>query len=287
MKNCRSILAAVVCLCCSVNCFVRAQAPADSQAKPVLQGDPLLGGFLDPPNGARPRVWWHWMNGNISNEGIELDLEWMHRIGLGGVTIFEGAINTPQVVPNRLIYMTPEWKDAFKTAVTTARGFGMEVAIASSPGWSETGGPWVPAAQGMKKMVWSTTRVEGGKSFNGKLPHPPEVDGTFQNFEVSGRRAADGTIVTPPRFYADSAVIAYRIPEGDKPQAELNPHVTSSGGTVERSCAFRRRLEYGGARSAQRRSRWRSVGTVRLWPSAGDSGGDRGRSGRDDQCLRS
>ncbi|MGO9323961.1 MAG: glycosyl hydrolase [Terracidiphilus sp.] len=215
-----------------MNCFVRAQAPADSQAKPVLQDDPLLGGFLNPPNGARPRVWWHWMNGNISNQGIELDLEWMHRIGLGGVTIFEGSINTPQVVPHRLIYMTPEWKGAFKTAVTTARGMGMEVAIASSPGWSETGGPWVPAAQGMKKMVWSATRIEGGRPFNGKLPHPPEVDGTFQNFEVSGRRAADGTIVTPPQFYADSAVIAYRIPSGDEPQAELNPHVTSSGGTV-------------------------------------------------------
>ena len=26
-------------------------------------------------------VWWHWMNGNISKEGIKLDLEWMHRVG--------------------------------------------------------------------------------------------------------------------------------------------------------------------------------------------------------------
>ena len=88
------------------------------------------------------------MNGNISTEGIKLDLEWMHRVGVGGVTIFEGAINTPQVVPHRLIYMTPEWKQAFQTAVTTARAMNMEVAIASSPGWSETGGPWVPASAG-------------------------------------------------------------------------------------------------------------------------------------------
>ena len=59
------------------------------------------------------------MNGNISAEGIKLDLEWMHRVGIGGVTIFEGAIDTPQVVPHRLIYMTPEWKQAFRYAVTT------------------------------------------------------------------------------------------------------------------------------------------------------------------------
>jgi hypothetical protein len=236
MKSYRSILAVglavAVCSACSLNGFVRAQAPADPQEKSSSQDDPLLRGFLDPPNGARPRVWWHWMNGNISEQGIQLDLEWMHRIGLGGVTIFEGAINTPQVVPQRLVYMTPEWKQAFKTAVTRARGMGMEVAIASSPGWSETGGPWVPAAQGMKKMVWTATRIEGLRPFAGKLAHPPEDDGIFQNFAVPGRRAPDGTIVTPPQFYADSEVIAYKIPDGDEAQAVLNPQVTSSDGTA-------------------------------------------------------
>jgi (4-O-methyl)-D-glucuronate---lignin esterase len=203
-----------------------------AQNSDVSSGSALMRGFQDPPNGARPRVWWHWMNGNISEEGIKLDLDWMHRVGLGGVTIFEGAINTPQVVPHRLIYMTPDWKKAFDDAVTTARGMGMEVAIASSPGWSETGGPWVPAAQGMKKLVWSATRVPGGKPFTGVLPHPPQVDGTFQDFEVAGRRGVDGRVITPPQFYADVAVIAYRIPAGDKSQPELDPHVTASGGAV-------------------------------------------------------
>ncbi len=146
---------AIVCATCTSSVSVRAQAPAAAQQSTAAQQDELLRGFLDPPNGARPRVWWHWMNGNISEQGIKLDLDWMHRTGLGGVTIFEGAINTPQVIPRRLIYMTPAWKHAFSDAVTTARSMGMEVAIASSPGWSETGGPWVPAAQGMKKMVWS------------------------------------------------------------------------------------------------------------------------------------
>ncbi len=211
-----------------------ASSGLSAQVPPALSltDDPLLRGFVDPPNGARPRVWWHWMNGNISEEGIKLDLDWMHRVGLGGVTIFEGAINTPQVVPERLIYMTPEWKHAFNYAVTTARGDGMEVAIASSPGWSETGGPWVPAAQGMKKMVWSATRIEGGKPFTGALPHPPQVDGTFQNLSVPGRHGPEGKVVVPPEFYTDVAVIAYKIPDGDKSQSELNPQVTSSAGTA-------------------------------------------------------
>jgi hypothetical protein len=229
----RSSVTALFVLVCLAGCNVLAQeqAPPPLSQDPSSSKDTLAREFKDPPNDARPRVWWHWMNGNIAPEGIKLDLEWMHSVGLGGVTIFEGAIATPQVVPQRLIYMTPEWKRAFSDAVTTARDLGMEVAIASSPGWSETGGPWVPAAQGMKKMVWSATRVEGGQPFSGVLQHPPQVDGTFQNFQVPGRRGPDGKIVVPPEFYADAAVIAYKIPEGDKTQVELNPQVTSSGGT--------------------------------------------------------
>ena len=202
MMSRRSSVAAVLAFVCFSMCGVVAQSPAT--APPTApSAEELLRGFQNPPNSARPRVWWHWMNGNIAPEGIKLDLDWMHSVGLGGVTIFEGAISTPQVVPKRLIFMTPEWKQAFNYAVTTARGLDMEVAIASSPGWSETGGPWVPAAQGMKKMVWSATRVEGGQPFIGTLPHPPQVDGTFQNFQVPGRRGPDGKIVVPPEYYGD------------------------------------------------------------------------------------
>ena len=219
-------------MACAAGVQLQAQSSVVSNNSTPAQQDELLRGFLDPPNGARPRVWWHWMNGNISTEGIKLDLEWMLRVGLGGVTIFEGAINTPQVVPHRLVYMTPEWKQAFTTAVTTARAMNMEVAIASSPGWSETGGPWVPAAQAMKKMVWSPTRVDGGKPFAGTLKHPPEESGTFQNLSIPGRRSPDGKVVTPPEYYADAAVVAYRIPEGDKSQLDLNPIVASSGASI-------------------------------------------------------
>src|ERR1043165_7934759 len=131
--------------------------------------DPLKQGFEDPPNGARPRVWWHWMNGNITKEGIKLDLEWMHRVGLGGFQNFDAALNTPKFVDQRLVYMTPEWKDAFKYATTLADQLGLEEAIAGSPGWSESGGPWVKPEQGMKKLVWSETLVEGGRTFPGAL----------------------------------------------------------------------------------------------------------------------
>jgi len=191
--------------------------------------DALKSGFENPPESARPRVWWHWMNGNISKDGIKLDLEWMHRIGLGGFQNFDAALATPQVVDHRLAYMTPEWKDAFKYATTLADQMGMEEAIAGSPGWSESGGPWVPAAEGMKKYVWSETMVEGGKPFKGTLAHPPSNTGAFQNLPNHDLSldAPTGSS-TDPVFYADSAVVAYRLPEQDVSIVSLHPKVTTS-----------------------------------------------------------
>src|SRR5688572_12749000 len=146
--------------------------------------DPLAAGFISPPDSAKPRVWWHWMNGNISKEGIRKDLEWMKRVGIGGLQNFDGSLETPQVVDKRLVYMTPEWRDAFRYAAELADQMGLELAIASSPGWSETGGPWVEPKDGMKKLVWSTTRLVGANRFNGKLAAPPSVAGPFQSMPM-------------------------------------------------------------------------------------------------------
>src|SRR5207249_6006794 len=95
--------------------------------------DALESMFLDPPDSAKPRVWWHWMNGNITKEGIKLDLEWMKRVGIGGFQNFDAALNTPRLVDKRLVYMTPEWKDAFQYATNLADQLGLEEAIAGSP----------------------------------------------------------------------------------------------------------------------------------------------------------
>jgi hypothetical protein len=187
--------------------------------------DPLEQGFRNPPDSAKPRVWWHWMNGNITKEGIKLDLQWMKRAGIAGFQNFDAALNTPQVVEKRLVYMTPEWKDAFRYAATMADQLGLEMAIAGSPGWSESGGPWVPPAQAMKKLVWSETWVRGGQPFSGSLPRPPSTTGAFQNIARGGASQAE--------FYADTAVIAFRAPASDIHIAELRPKVTSSGGTFD------------------------------------------------------
>jgi hypothetical protein len=192
--------------------------------------DALAAGFANPPSSARPRVWWHWMNGNVTQEGIRKDLEWMARIGIGGLQNFDAALSTPQVVPQRLAYMTPEWNQAFKSAVVLADELGLELAIAASPGWSETGGPWVEPQDGMKKLVWSETELEGGRRFSGRLPSPPTNAGAFQSLGKAPG-IADFLSVGPkkplPAHYADVAVIAYQSGSSGEVPA---PHVRSSDG---------------------------------------------------------
>ena len=189
--------------------------------------DPLRQGFENPPEAARPRVWWHWLDGNITKEGIRLDLEWMHRTGLGGFQAFDASLG-PKVVEKRLVYMSPEWKDAFKYATVLADQLGFEEAIASSPGFSETGGPWVLPNEAMKKYVWSEVRLKGGQRFHGVLPHPPSNTGAFQNLPIEDVGAAMGGVFHAPEFYADSAVVAFRVAKDDIPPEALQSAITSS-----------------------------------------------------------
>jgi hypothetical protein len=135
----------------------------------------------------------------------------MKRIGIGGLTNFDGALDTPQVVESRLRYMTSPWQDAFRYAVKRAEELGLEFAIASSPGWSETGGPWVPPSDGMKKLVWSETRVRGGANWKHQLDAPPSIAGPFQY--VPAMDVVTRQPMKTPCFFADVAVVAYPTPK--------------------------------------------------------------------------
>jgi hypothetical protein len=192
------------------------------------QQDPLHAKFLKPGNEAKPRVWWHWMNGNITQEGIRKDLEWMEQTGIGGFQNFDANLFTPVVVSEKLVFMTPEWKAAFRVATDVASEKGLEMAIAGSPGWSVTGGPWVKPEDAMKKYVWSELEVEGGKVFSGKLPQPSDQTGKFLDAHLEGGGVSGGFIGEVPSYYRDAMVVAFPVQE--QSFTTLSPKVSSSGG---------------------------------------------------------
>ncbi len=199
----------------------------------IASGQDFANNFKNPPQEARIRVWWHWMDGNITKEGIKADLDWMKVAGIAGVQQFDAGgdlMMGMKPIVERKPYMQESWKDAFRYAVHYADSIGMEFAIASAPGWSSTGGPWVKPENAMKKLTWRTVEVTGGskKPQAIVLPEPFTTIGKFQN-SISEEVLDEGAKITP--WYQDVAVVAIRVPQEERSLAELGAEVTSSGGT--------------------------------------------------------
>ena len=192
--------------------------------------DPLAQGFVTPPGSAKPRTWWHWTNGNVTEEGITKDLNWMKKAGIGGFQLVDVASGNGQVVEPKIHFATPEWYHAVTHSAQLAKELNLEMPIFSCAGWSEAGGPWVKPEMAMKRLVWSETAVDGGKTFSGKLASPPNDEGPVR--DSGGANNPDGP------FYRDSAVVAYRTPADEVPMASLNPKVTSSGGDIDPEALF-------------------------------------------------
>lgn len=72
-----------------------------------LKASDLEQSFHSPPDSARAHTWWHWINGNVTAEGITADLEGMKKAGLGGFQVF--SING--LVPDGPIqYISDQWR---------------------------------------------------------------------------------------------------------------------------------------------------------------------------------
>lgn len=195
-------------------------------ASAQTSGNPLAEGFRTPPASAQPRTWWHWTNGNVSEAGITKDLEWMKRSGIGGFQLADVASGGGQTTEKKINFGTPEWYHAVHHAASEAKRLGLEMSIFSSPGWSEAGGPWVKPEQAMKRLVWSTTEVEGGRAVRIKLAEPPSNQGPVRDL-------AAGAKLDAPHFYRDNAVIAFRTPEAAREAVLQQPKITSNAGPID------------------------------------------------------
>ncbi len=169
------------------------------------------------------------MNGNVSLEGAKLDLAWFKRVGLGGVHIFAGSLLEPHVVNPPVDFMTEPWKTIFRQATLLARQAGLDVTIAGSPGWSETGGVWVAPENAMKKYVWSELQIEGGRVFEGSLPQPPATTGPFLGVKAARRGAVPKELHGD--IYWDSMVVAFPTPPAE--MAVGSGRWSSSAGAID------------------------------------------------------
>jgi len=179
----------------------------------ALAADPAAGlerGFTSPPDSAKPHTWWHWVNGNITKEGITLDLEAMKRVGVGGAQIFDVAPGDPA---GKVDYGSPQWHAMIKHAVQEADRLGIELCMHNCAGWSSSGGPWIKPENAMQMVVTSEKRVAGPMALS------------------AGPMALSATLAQPMTrlgFYRDIAVIAFPTPAAEAvSMRDLAPKVTS------------------------------------------------------------
>jgi hypothetical protein len=174
----------------------------------------LAKGFQSPPDSAKPQTWWHWMNGNITKEGITADLEAMKSVGIGGAQIFSVGCGIP---PGSVSFLTPEWRGMMKHAAQEADRLGLDLSMHNCAGWSSSGGPWNKPEHAMQQVVTSETAVKGPAHFSAVLPVP----------------------ATKLDFYRDLEVLAFPTPAGeDVTMKALAPKVTSSEKNINGGALF-------------------------------------------------
>src|SRR5215207_9469510 len=137
--------------------------------------------FGHPPDEAYPQTYWFWMNGNITKEGITLDLEAMKRVGIGGVFNFDVGTGIPK---GPIAYLSEEWIQLKKHAIKEAERLGLEFTMHNCPGWSASGGPWITPEFTMQQITWSETYLAGGQSIHLDLPKPPHRLGHYRDIAV-------------------------------------------------------------------------------------------------------
>ncbi len=142
----------------------------------ALQSD-----FINPPDSARPGVYWYFMDGNLDREAMTADLESMKKVGLGNLVFLEVNVGVPR---GPVDFMSDKWQDLFVHAVREAERLGIDITLGSGPGWTGSGGPWVKPQQAMQFLVSSVTETKGPAKFDAVLPIPEQRPSPWGNMRT-------------------------------------------------------------------------------------------------------
>jgi len=183
-------------------------------AQTVLATDRLEDGFRNPPPEARPGVYWYFMDGNLTRQGMSDDLEAMKAAGIGNLVFLEVNVGVPR---GPVDFLSEPWQDLFTHAVREAERLGIEITLGSGPGWAGSGGPWVKMEQSMQHLVASSVDVKGPARFDAVLPRPEPREPYF------GRRPMSEEMLAQwESFYEDVAVLAFPTPTAEGTVADVD-----------------------------------------------------------------
>lgn len=137
--------------------------------------------FISPPETVQTAVYWHWINGNISKEGIVKDLHAMKQAGINRAFITDIGVSEKECPMGDAELFSEKWWEMVHTALKTATELNVEIGFFISPGWSQAGGPWNKPGQSMRYLASSEIRVKGPQKLVQKLDQPTA---DFQDVKV-------------------------------------------------------------------------------------------------------
>lgn len=206
----------------------------------ISENKDLSKSFLSPPSSFRPCVFWDWLGGMVSKEGITKDLEALAEQGVGGVMVMQMPDQFPYPYrwdfcdyPGKVEVLSDEWFDLVNYALKESHRLGLKFSMFICPGWSHAGGPWINSRRGLKKLVFSEIKIEGPIMLQKMLERAPRSKGIGGGNEIPVWFSSDKFQEKErlPDFYQDVAVLA--IPSGNNISAEdiidLTERMDSSG----------------------------------------------------------
>lgn len=146
----------------------------------------LESGFINPPDSVQTSIYWYWMSDNVSKEGVVKDLYSMKKVGINRA--FIGNMGYESTPYGNVKLFSEEWWDILHTALKTATELNIEIGIFNSPGWSQSGGPWIKPEQAMRYLSSTETRIKGPQNLVIKLAKP-EIG--FQDVKVIAFKAPE------------------------------------------------------------------------------------------------
>ena len=141
--------------------------------------DALESGFVTPPDSIQTSVYWYWISDHISKEGAVKDLHAMKKAGINRA--FIGNIGINALPPGKVKMFSDEWWEILHLALKTATELDIEIGIFNSPGWSQSGGPWIKPEESMRYLASSELTVQGPRKIEQPLEQPTEL---FQDVKV-------------------------------------------------------------------------------------------------------
>jgi hypothetical protein len=102
------------------------------------QTDMLEKDFISPPENIRTGVYWYWINGHVTKEGVINDLKSMKKAGINWVLI--GSDITSGNDLGAVTVFSPEWYEAIHTALKTATELNIDIGLFNCRGTSEITG---------------------------------------------------------------------------------------------------------------------------------------------------